>query len=277
MDFFTKLEKSLGNIIETALFAKPGGTIQPIEIARALWTEITASKRAGMKETYIPNHFVVSLTSDDMEFLQPVRDSVESEILKYIDSESKKRDFRTLGPLQLKWEEDDSLKEGKFGVSLDFTGYDETQKTTESGRKYIEPPTQASSVSAPFTPVKTTPQKNIFEDSIVKPVPAVSASPVRQTCAVKLDITEGFDKGKFFRITRFPATIGRRESNDVSIGDPRVSGKHAVISEENGKIVIEDSGSKTGLFVNGKKVEKWVLQDGDEIGMGITIIKINLA
>jgi hypothetical protein len=283
MNFFTKLEKSLGTIIETALFARPGGKIQPIEIARALWTEITANQRTGMKETYIPNFFIISLTPDDYCFLEPVRESVESEILRHIESESRKRDFRTLGHTLIQWKEDENLKDGEFLVKSVFAKEDElpngiTGKTKQSAS--VAPAGIAWSVPAEPGESKTQPEvvkkKNIFEDTLVKgkPVEIVSAPSAIPVLRAKLEVTEGFDRGKSFVVDKFPATIGRSAVNDISIGDPQVSGKHAVLIEENGKPVIEDTKSRAGLFVNDKKVERWVLQDGDELFMGITKIKV---
>jgi DNA-binding response OmpR family regulator len=61
-------------------------------------------------------------------------------------------------------------------------------------------------------------------------------------------------------------TIGRREDNDVVIPDRWVSRYHAEVRREGTRYVIQDLGSKNGLFVNGKLATGPVgLEDGDQI------------
>jgi len=61
-------------------------------------------------------------------------------------------------------------------------------------------------------------------------------------------------------------TIGRLDDNTICVPDRWVSRHHACIRCEGTRYVIEDLGSKNGLFVNGNRVlEPLVLQDGDRI------------
>jgi len=60
-------------------------------------------------------------------------------------------------------------------------------------------------------------------------------------------------------------TIGRGTDNDVRIDNPAVSSHHARIILEGDSIVIEDTDSKNGVFVNGERVKRQVVQYGDEI------------
>jgi predicted component of type VI protein secretion system len=60
-------------------------------------------------------------------------------------------------------------------------------------------------------------------------------------------------------------TIGRGTHSDVRIDNPAVSAHHARIIREGDSIVIEDTNSKNGVFVNGERVKRKVVQYGDEI------------
>ncbi len=68
------------------------------------------------------------------------------------------------------------------------------------------------------------------------------------------------EMGMFYR-------IGRDAANDIVFPSPHVSRLHADLVFENGSWVIEDLGSKNGVFVNGDRVPRRALRDGDRIGI----------
>ncbi|HXZ46736.1 MAG TPA: GGDEF domain-containing protein [Pseudolabrys sp.] len=60
--------------------------------------------------------------------------------------------------------------------------------------------------------------------------------------------------------------IGRAEDNDVCIPDPGVSQHHARVGvTAEGAIFIEDLGSTNGTYVNGEKIARQTLRDGDKV------------
>jgi sigma-B regulation protein RsbU (phosphoserine phosphatase) len=67
-----------------------------------------------------------------------------------------------------------------------------------------------------------------------------------------------------------PFYIGRGEAgNHLQIPDPRISRACALIALENGKHVLEDRGTRLGIFVNQQKITKRTLQEGDVITFGL--------
>ena len=62
-------------------------------------------------------------------------------------------------------------------------------------------------------------------------------------------------------------TIGRTPGNDIVIDNVGVSRRHAVIRVQGGKAILEDLGSANGTFIRGQKIERYDLQDGDEIAI----------
>jgi two-component system cell cycle response regulator len=75
------------------------------------------------------------------------------------------------------------------------------------------------------------------------------------------------NNGKVYWLSRDKQlTIGRAPENDVCIRDQLVSQLHArvVISSE-GVVIVEDRGSTNGTYVNGEKVTRHELRDGDKI------------
>ena len=57
-------------------------------------------------------------------------------------------------------------------------------------------------------------------------------------------------------------TVGRRQTNDVCLPYPAVSGAHAAFVTGSTGVVVEDLGSTNGIAVNGKPMAKQLLHDG---------------
>ncbi|MBK1672358.1 hypothetical protein CKO35_03395 [Ectothiorhodospira shaposhnikovii] len=63
-------------------------------------------------------------------------------------------------------------------------------------------------------------------------------------------------------------TIGRRPDNDIRLNNLAVSGYHAQVISLLNDALVEDLGSTNGTVVNGVRVRKRVLQEGDTIVIG---------
>lgn len=68
--------------------------------------------------------------------------------------------------------------------------------------------------------------------------------------------------------------IGRSSDLDMVLVEDMVSRKHARITAQNGALEIEDFGSTNGTFVNGEKITKSKLKEGDRVLIGTNIIKL---
>ena len=69
-------------------------------------------------------------------------------------------------------------------------------------------------------------------------------------------------------VDRFPFTIGRQPDCDLVLPYPSVSRHHAQIDVQNSELSLIDSGSRTGTFVNGLRIERHALRDNDLIRLG---------
>lgn len=63
--------------------------------------------------------------------------------------------------------------------------------------------------------------------------------------------------------------IGRRPFNDIVLDDRTVSGRHAMLHKRSGVIILSDMGSRNGTWVNGLRISRRILIDGDRIDVGI--------
>lgn len=68
--------------------------------------------------------------------------------------------------------------------------------------------------------------------------------------------------------------VGRANDLDMVLVEDMVSRKHARISMSQGVLTVEDLGSTNGTFVNGEKVTRAVLHEGDRVLIGTNILKV---
>src|ERR1044071_9452084 len=77
-------------------------------------------------------------------------------------------------------------------------------------------------------------------------------------------------------LTKPVITLGRQLENDIVFHEDFLSRFHAEIVYENEKYVLYDKNSTSGTFVNGKKIDRCVLNSGDLISLAnIYIMFVN--
>ena len=63
-------------------------------------------------------------------------------------------------------------------------------------------------------------------------------------------------------------TIGRQEGNALVLNSERVSRLHAVIDWDGDNYSVTDNSSLNGTFVNGRRVQRHTLRNGDTLSIG---------
>lgn len=94
---------------------------------------------------------------------------------------------------------------------------------------------------------------------------AVDPQPARLQRVVRNKVMESHDLAD-------RTVLGRSRGADLLLVDPSVSREHAVVFREGARWVIEDLGSANGLSVNGAKVDRAVLNDGDIVHCGDSVL-----
>ena len=82
-------------------------------------------------------------------------------------------------------------------------------------------------------------------------------------------------------LEREEVILGRALEADVRVNDTKVSRRHAkinqVVNDDNEvEFILTDFGSRNGILVNGQKVTREVLQNGDKITIGEHILRFDL-
>ncbi len=84
---------------------------------------------------------------------------------------------------------------------------------------------------------------------------------------------DGFSEGTVLPLTPF-TTIGRSDSNTITIADPYASGEHALLTWRNGQWWLEDRDSRNGTLLNQTPVDTpLIVGHGDVIGIGQVQLK----
>jgi phosphoserine phosphatase RsbU/P len=86
-----------------------------------------------------------------------------------------------------------------------------------------------------------------------------------------LEVISPDDSRRMVRISGSPFLIGRGDEtgNHLPLEDPRISRQCAAIISDARGCLLEDLGYRRGIFVNGKKVNHYVLVNGDVITFGL--------
>jgi len=83
---------------------------------------------------------------------------------------------------------------------------------------------------------------------------------------------KGAELGRVSRLPPEQFRVGRSQDCELWLGDDGVSRKHARIFQEGTTYLIEDTESANGTFVQGQRVSRQVLRDGDVIQFGPTAV-----
>jgi len=111
---------------------------------------------------------------------------------------------------------------------------------------------------------------------VIKPSPSPSTILLSEETPTLawLIILDPPHRGKLYRIKSSGVTIGRAEDNDIVLEDETVSRHHARVLVESGigrpQVYIQDLASVNGVFVNGERVTRRLIEDEDRITIGET-------
>ena len=79
-----------------------------------------------------------------------------------------------------------------------------------------------------------------------------------------------FQNQRDFELSAGVTIIGRGEGCQLILDDPLISRRHACFVVDDREITLKDLGSTNGVLVNGRRVGRHILQDGDMVTVGKT-------
>ena len=103
--------------------------------------------------------------------------------------------------------------------------------------------------------------------------PAASSKGAPRSFVLRF-ISGKYQGGEFPVTPDKPIVVGRSSDLDMVLVEDMVSRKHARIAMQSDQIWIEDLGSTNGTFVNGEKIKRGRLKEGDRVLIGTSILKL---
>ena len=92
---------------------------------------------------------------------------------------------------------------------------------------------------------------------------------------VLVDTTTGSDVREW--VCTLPITVGRGPTAEITIGDDSISRRHCEFHvDPHGSLVVRDLGSKNGVFVEQRRVEKAIVRPGTEVRIGMVTMRAEL-
>jgi diguanylate cyclase (GGDEF)-like protein len=89
-----------------------------------------------------------------------------------------------------------------------------------------------------------------------------------------LVVVAGLSIGEKIALSKERMVIGRQADSDICLDDALVSRRHAeIVTRPDGTSVLRDSSSRNGTLCNDQPITEHVLQDGDVIWIGRSVLK----
>jgi Protein of unknown function (DUF3662)/FHA domain len=223
--------------------------VQPVELARKLAKEMDDHRNVSVSRVYVPNEYTVYLSPGDREQFAGYEDSLKSELQEYLAEHARREEYALLSPARVLMETDADLDVGEFGIATRMVQPDRRRAATGEPLPEVQP--GATMVYKPKTPV---------------PTQAVSA----EELGVEAELVTLTFNGSRYEVKQRRVVIGRSRDCDIQLADANVSRRHAELRQEGASYWVVDLGSTNGMEVNGKRVKRAKLDDGDRITLGST-------
>lgn len=132
-----------------------------------------------------------------------------------------------------------------------------TESTRDAGEQRAS---ETTSISLPPAQSGSQEHKPSEQDAA-----AIAALP--RTSALLIAHT-GANQGARFLLDQDRVTAGRHPEADIFLDDVTVSRRHVNLNRVQGGYEVQDLGSLNGTYVNHDRVDRYTLQNGDEVQIG---------
>jgi hypothetical protein len=228
--------------------------VQPVELARKLAKEMDEHRTISVSRIYVPNEYTVYLSEPDREQFSSYEGSLIGELQEYLSEHSRRETYALLSPPRVLLRTDADLTLGEFGIA--------TRMVQPEGKQAAPLPKEAPAEQV--EPGHTM----IYKARAPVPTEAVSA----EELGVERELVTLAIGGKTHEVGSRSVVLGRSKEADIQVDDANVSRKHAEVRQDGATYWVVDLDSTNGTELNGKRVKRAKLSDGDVITLGATEI-----
>ena len=225
--------------------------VQPVELARKLAKEMDDHRTISVSRVYVPNEYTVYLSPGDRVQFEEYENSLKGELQEYLSEHARREEYALLSSPRVQMETDADLDIGEFGIATRMVQPDKGRRNDSEPVEQLEP--GATMIYKPKTPV-----------------PTMAVTP--EELGVEQELVTLTVDGTRHELTKRKIVLGRSRDSDIQLSDANVSRHHAEVRQEGTSYWVVDLGSTNGTEVNGKRVKRAKLEDGDTIVLGSTRI-----
>jgi hypothetical protein len=247
--------------------------VQPVELARKLAKEMDEHRSVSVSRVYVPNEYTIYLSPGDRAQFAGYEGSLVGELQEYLAEHAKRESYALLTSPRVLVTTDDDLAVGEFGIATRVVQPEEglaplpQRPLLPAGVPALGPPDPVVA-PPPAVPVPAVEPAATMVYRSREPEPAEEdAEPevAREIVTLTVD-------GSSHEVTSRRVLLGRSRECDIRISDGNVSRRHAELVQEGATYWLVDLGSTNGTELNGERVERAKLSDGDRILLGDTTV-----
>jgi hypothetical protein len=251
MPVLRTIESKIEGLFEGVFGRAFRANVQPIELARKLVKEMDDHRNVSVSRVYVPNEYTIYLSPQDRKQFSGYEGSLVGELQEYLAEHARRERYALLGAPVVLVTTDADLAVGEFGIATRLVAGEDSAEEPPLPELPVDHPAQTMIYRTPAPPA-------------AEP-PAPEPEPERETVTLSI-------AGRQHSITEPRVVLGRSREADLRVSDVNVSRKHAELRREGNVYSIVDLGSTNGTIVNGKRVDRQKLRDGDRITLGSTEI-----
>lgn len=258
MSLLSDFEDRVGRAVEGLFAGVFRAPVQPAELARAAAKEMDRRKKLGVGKVYVPTMYSILLSPEDGEQLGGFADTLAAELETYLSGYASERDYVLPVRPRVRFLVDDDLKLGRYEIIGELLSPQEIDAEVGSAAPDEAPP--AVSPAAPLP-------------GLAQPMSAGVAAPVfaeQPTGALAMPTVTVPGISHDVALSGNRMVMGRLKSCEIHLADVNASREHAALEREADGWAVQDLESTNGTFVNGKRVVRAALKDGDTITVGVT-------
>lgn len=276
------IEQKIEGMVEKTFGRMFRSTLQPVELARRLAREMEDHKTVSVSRVYVPNQYTVYLSPADRRQFSSYESALVVELGSYLEAHARSEGLSLLSMPRIRLETDTDLRPGEFGIACRMVdpgrpGADEVDAAAPAAAAAVVadaaapavPEAQAELAEPVAPPVPDEPAEPLPNEALaaVSGTQVLSPEQARAAGLVREQVTL-YVSGQPFRVTQKVTTMGRSRDCDIVVPDPNVSRVHAEVRHEGLEYVLVDLGSTNGVEVNGRRVLRHNLRDGDRVSLG---------